>query len=274
MQATGEAGQVTKRDRPTRSAAVLLRSRVRHRGSRGCPRERGACRAGSRSGCPQGHGPEHGQVAFTAPHVSIFVEVDATRTMEFVKRLVAVPARCRGREHLPAADRGQGRDLGCGAQPGRERHVVGHRDHREALHEPGDRGGHAAGAPARRPTSRTRRISLRELAVALQQLTSMARAGCTQPGDAGRHAVDHEHRRPGSGHGHPRSSIRGVGHPGVRGHQAEAVGGGREVVPRWITTLSGSFYYRVVDGGAAARFMSDVARIVEEPALAAGASHG
>ena len=29
--------------------------------------------------------------AFTAPHVSLFVDVDATRTMEFVKRLKASP---------------------------------------------------------------------------------------------------------------------------------------------------------------------------------------
>src|SRR5690606_30456025 len=29
--------------------------------------------------------------AFTAPHVSVFVDVDATRTMEFVKRLKASP---------------------------------------------------------------------------------------------------------------------------------------------------------------------------------------
>ena len=29
------------------------------------------------------------QSAFTAPHVSLFVDVDATRTMEFVKRLKA-----------------------------------------------------------------------------------------------------------------------------------------------------------------------------------------
>ena len=31
------------------------------------------------------------QSAFTAPHVSMFIDVDATRTMEFVKRLKNSP---------------------------------------------------------------------------------------------------------------------------------------------------------------------------------------
>ena len=39
------------------------------------------------------------------------------------------------------------------------------------------------------------------------------------------------------------------------------------VVPRWVTTLGGSFDHRVVDGDLAARFTADVARILEEPAL-------
>ena len=40
-----------------------------------------------------------------------------------------------------------------------------------------------------------------------------------------------------------------------------------EVIPRWITTLGGSFDHRVVDGDLSARFMADVAAILEEPAL-------
>ena len=40
-----------------------------------------------------------------------------------------------------------------------------------------------------------------------------------------------------------------------------------EVIPRWITTLGGSFDHRVVDGDLSARFMADVAAIMEEPAL-------
>ena len=40
-----------------------------------------------------------------------------------------------------------------------------------------------------------------------------------------------------------------------------------EVVPRYVTTLGGSFDHRVVDGDQCARFMADVASILEEPAL-------
>ena len=40
-----------------------------------------------------------------------------------------------------------------------------------------------------------------------------------------------------------------------------------EVIPRWVTTLGGSFDHRVVDGDLSARFMADVAAILEEPAL-------
>ena len=40
-----------------------------------------------------------------------------------------------------------------------------------------------------------------------------------------------------------------------------------EVIPRWVTTLGGSFDHRVVDGDLSARFMADVAAILEEPAM-------
>jgi 2-oxoisovalerate dehydrogenase E2 component (dihydrolipoyl transacylase) len=41
-----------------------------------------------------------------------------------------------------------------------------------------------------------------------------------------------------------------------------------QVVPRWVTTLSLSFDHRVVDGEQGSRFLTDVARIVEDPANA------
>lgn len=40
------------------------------------------------------------------------------------------------------------------------------------------------------------------------------------------------------------------------------------IVPRWVTTLSLSFDHRVVDGEQASRFLSDVARLLHDPALA------
>jgi pyruvate dehydrogenase E2 component (dihydrolipoamide acetyltransferase) len=43
---------------------------------------------------------------------------------------------------------------------------------------------------------------------------------------------------------------------------------GDEVRPRWVTTLAVSFDHRVVDGQQGARFLSDVAAILHDPASA------
>ena len=40
-----------------------------------------------------------------------------------------------------------------------------------------------------------------------------------------------------------------------------------EVRPRYVTTVSGSFDHRVIDGDGMSRFIADVASILEEPAL-------
>ncbi len=40
-----------------------------------------------------------------------------------------------------------------------------------------------------------------------------------------------------------------------------------EVRPRFVTTVSGSFDHRVIDGDGMSRFIADVASILEEPAL-------
>jgi 2-oxoisovalerate dehydrogenase E2 component (dihydrolipoyl transacylase) len=40
-----------------------------------------------------------------------------------------------------------------------------------------------------------------------------------------------------------------------------------EVRPRWVTTVSGSFDHRVVDGDGVSRFIADIASVLEEPAL-------
>lgn len=111
-------------------------------------------------------------------------------------------------------------------------------------------------------------MSLRELAVALEELTRSARAGKTQPGDMQNGTL----------------SITNIGSLGIDigtpiinpGEVAIVAFGtikqkpwvvNGEIIPRWITTLGGSFDHRVVDGDLSARFMADVAKILEEPAL-------
>lgn len=45
-------------------------------------------------------------------------------------------------------------------------------------------------------------------------------------------------------------------------------GGVEQVVPRWVTTLSIAFDHRIIDGEQGSRFLHDVAEILAEPALA------
>ena len=267
VRATGDGGQVTKRD--------LLAHAARTGAS---PGSSGA--AGSAAPRVMDERVERVKVkgvrkataqnmvksAFTAPHVSIFVEVDATRTMEFVKRLKQSP-RMEGIKISPllivakaviwAAERNPDvnatwadteiivkrfMNLGIAAATPRGLLVPNIKDAQD--------------------------LSLRELAEALQELTQTARAGRTQPADmqGGTLSITN-------------IGVLGAdtGTPIINPGESAIVAFGAikqkpwvvdgDVVPRWITTLSGSFDHRVVDGELAATFMSDVARIVEEPAL-------
>jgi pyruvate dehydrogenase E2 component (dihydrolipoamide acetyltransferase) len=40
-----------------------------------------------------------------------------------------------------------------------------------------------------------------------------------------------------------------------------------QVLPRYVTTVGGSFDHRVVDGDVVSKFVADVAAVLEEPAL-------
>lgn len=204
--------------------------------------------------------------AFSAPHVSIFVDVDASRTMEFVKRLKASrdfegirvsPLLILAKAVIWAAARNPSvnatwtgdeiiikhfMNLGIAAATPRGLMVPNIKDAQE--------------------------LSLKELAIALNELATTARAGKTQPAamqggsltitNIGALGID-------------------TGTPIINPGEVAIVAFGTikqkpwvldgEVIPRWITTLGGSFDHRVVDGDLSARFMADVAAILEEPAL-------
>ena len=206
------------------------------------------------------------QSAFTAPHVSIFVDVDASRTMEFVKRLKASrdfegikvsPLLILSKAVIWAAARNPSVNA---AWTGDEIHVK----HFMNL-------GIAAATPRGLMVPNIKDaqdLSLKELAVALNELAATARAGRTKPADMqggtltitniGALGID-------------------TGTPIINPGEVAIVAFGTikqkpwvvdgEVVPRWVTTLGGSFDHRVVDGDLSARFMADVAAILEEPAL-------
>lgn len=208
--------------------------------------------------------------AFSAPHVSIFVDVDASRTMEFVQRLkksrdfegVKVsPLLILAKAVIWAAARNPSvnSEWVTGAS-GDEIHVK----HYMNL-------GIAAATPRGLlvPNIKDAQdLSLKELAIALNDLATTARTGKTKPADMtggtmtitniGALGID-------------------IGTPIINPGEVAIVAFGTikqkpwvvsgEVIPRWITTLGGSFDHRVVDGDLSARFMADVAAIMEEPAL-------
>ena len=204
--------------------------------------------------------------AFSAPHVSIFVDVDASRTMEFIKRLKksrhfegvkVTPLLVLAAAVIWAAERNpqvnatwtdseiqikRFMNLGIAAATPRGLMVPNIKDAQE--------------------------LSLRELAIALNNLTTRAREGKTQPAEMANGTL----------------TITNIGSLGIDtgtpiinpGEVAIVAFGtikqkpwvvDGEVIPRWVTTLGGSFDHRVVDGDLSARFMADVAAILEEPAM-------
>jgi pyruvate dehydrogenase E2 component (dihydrolipoamide acetyltransferase) len=208
--------------------------------------------------------------AFSAPHVSIFVDVDASRTMEFVQRLKksrdfegikVSPLLILAKAVIWAAARNPSVNSEWVSQSaGDEIHVK----HFMNL-------GIAAATPRGLLVPNIKNaqdLSLKELAVALNDLATTARAGKTKPADMqggtltitniGALGID-------------------IGTPIINPGEVAIVAFGTikqkpwvvsgEVIPRWITTLGGSFDHRVVDGDLSARFMADVAAIMEEPAL-------
>lgn len=206
------------------------------------------------------------QSAFSAPHVSVFVDIDATRTMEFVKRLKNSPdfAGIRVSPLLIAAKAviWAVRRNPMVNSTFTEKDITVH--HYVNL-------GIAAATPRGLVVPNVKdahTLSLRDLAQALEQLTITARDGKTQPADmAGGTFTITNLGSFGMDTGTP---ILNPGEVGILAlgtiKQKPWVVDG-EVRPRFVTTLGGSFDHRVVDGDVVSRFVADVASVLEEPAL-------
>jgi pyruvate dehydrogenase E2 component (dihydrolipoamide acetyltransferase) len=211
--------------------------------------------------------------AFAAPHVSIFVDVDASRTMEFVKRLKA-SRDFEGIKVSPLLILAKAVIWAAARNPSVNATWVDDADGTDAaeIHVKHYMNlGIAAATPRGLMVPNIKNaqdLSLKELAVALNNLATTARAGKTRPAEMqggtltitniGALGID-------------------TGTPIINPGEVAIVAFGTikqkpwvldgEVIPRWITTLGGSFDHRVVDGDLSARFMADVAAILEEPAL-------
>ncbi len=204
--------------------------------------------------------------AFTAPHVSLFVDVDATRTMEFVKRLknstdfagVKVsPLLIMAKAMIWAVRRNPTVNSEWTDQEIIVRHYVNL--------------GVAAATPRGLIVPNVKEaqaMSLLELARALETLTLTARDGKTPPADQQNGTITVTNIGVfGMDTGTPILNPGEVGIValGTIKQKPWVVDG--EVRSRFVTTLGASFDHRVVDGDVASRFLADVASIIEEPAL-------
>ena len=207
--------------------------------------------------------------AFTAPHVTEFLTVDVTRTVQLVKRLKAHPefADLRVSPLLVLA-----RAMIIAIRRTPEINSSWDEAAQEIVEKHYVNLGIAAATPRGLVVPNIKdadRLTLRELAVALGELVATARAGRTQPAEMQ----------------HGTITITNVGVFGIDtgtpiinpGESAiVAFGAIREqpwvvrgkVRPRMVTTLAVSFDHRVVDGAGGSRFLADVGAILSDPALA------
>ncbi|MGO3321267.1 MAG: dihydrolipoamide acetyltransferase family protein [Microbacterium gubbeenense] len=208
--------------------------------------------------------------AYTAPHVSVWTDVDATRTMEFVARLKQQPQFADikispllvyARAVLWAVQRTpEINSTWIETEDGAEIQVRNYVNL-----------GIAAATPRGLivPNIKDAQdLSIRELASALQDLTLKAREGKTSPADMASGTITITNIGVfGMDAGTPilNPGEAGIIAMGAIRQKPWVIDG--EVRPAWVTTVSGSFDHRIVDGDKVSRFVADVAAVLEEPAL-------
>ncbi len=213
------------------------------------------------------------QSAFTAPHVTEWITVDVTATMEFVERLKK-RREFRDVKVSPLLVLSRAVILAMRRTP--EINSFWDEAAQEVVYKSYVNLGIAAATPRGLVVPNVKEAqdhSLLDLAGALNQLTATARDGKTQPAemsggtftitnvgvfgvDAGTPIIN-----PGE------SAILCFG--AVRKQPWVVTRDGvDEIVPRQLTTLALSFDHRHIDGEKGSRFLADVAGILEDPASA------
>ncbi|GGM58012.1 dihydrolipoamide acetyltransferase component of pyruvate dehydrogenase complex [Longimycelium tulufanense] len=207
--------------------------------------------------------------AFTAPHVTEFLTVDVTPMMQLRERLGTHP-EFRGVKVTPLAFAAKAVCLAARRTP--DVNATWDEQDGEIVYKEYVHLGIAAATPRGLVVPKVRdadRMSLRELAVALEELTTTAREGRTAPADMLNGTI----------------TITNVGVFGVDtgtpilnpGESAIlALGAIRDmpwvvngkVVPRKVCQLSLSFDHRVVDGQQGSQFLADVGALLSDPAMA------
>jgi pyruvate dehydrogenase E2 component (dihydrolipoamide acetyltransferase) len=203
---------------------------------------------------------------FEAPHVSVFVDVDATRTMDFVKRLKASPD-FQGIRISPLLLMARAVIWAVQRNPTvnsswTDKDIIVH--HYVNL-------GIAAATPRGLIVPNVKEahtLNMKQLAMALEGLTVTARDGKTTPEDMSNGTITITNLG---------SFGVDTGTPIINPGEVSIVALGTikqkpwvvdgQVEVRYVTTIGASFDHRVVDGDVASRFLADIASIIEEPAL-------
>jgi pyruvate dehydrogenase E2 component (dihydrolipoamide acetyltransferase) len=207
--------------------------------------------------------------AFTAPHVTEWVTIDITRTMELVERLKQDRA-FRDVKVSPLLLVAKALILAIKRNP--EVNAAWDEAAQEIVYKRYVNLGIAAATPRGLVVPNIKdadRMSLVELATALGQLTATAREGRTQPAEMAGGTI----------------TITNVGVFGVDsgtpilnpGESAILCFGAvrdmpwvvdGEIVVRKVTQLALSFDHRLIDGALGSTFLADLARVLEDPATA------
>jgi 2-oxoisovalerate dehydrogenase E2 component (dihydrolipoyl transacylase) len=204
--------------------------------------------------------------AFQAPHVSIFVDVDATRTMEYVKRLKA-STDFAGVKVTPLLIMAKAMMWAVRRNP----MVNATFTDEEIIVHNFVNFGIAAATPRGLIVPNIKdadKMSMLDLAKAIEQLANTAREGKTQPAEMQNGTITITN-----------IGVFGVdtGTPILNPGECAIVALGSirpkpwvvngEIQVRQVTTIGATFDHRVVDGDVASRFVQDVASVIEEPAL-------
>jgi pyruvate dehydrogenase E2 component (dihydrolipoamide acetyltransferase) len=204
--------------------------------------------------------------AFKAPHVSIFVDVDATRTMDYVKRLKASPDFA-GVKVSPLLVMAKAIIWAVRRNPT----VNSSWTDTEIIVRNYVNLGVAAATPRGLIVPNVKEaqaMSLLELAKALEELTTNARDGRTQPSDMQGGTITITNIGVfGVDTGTPILNPGEVGIVALGAIRQKPWVVDGEIRPAWVTTVGASFDHRVVDGDVASRFLADLASVMEEPAL-------
>jgi 2-oxoisovalerate dehydrogenase E2 component (dihydrolipoyl transacylase) len=209
------------------------------------------------------------QSAFTAPHVTEWITIDATATMELVAKLKQ-HRDFRDLKVSPLVVLAKACLIALRRTP--ELNSVWDEAAQEIVFKHYVNLGIAAATPRGLVVPNVKdadRLSMSELARALGELTTTAREGKTQPAEMA-----------GTTFTITNVGVFGVdgGTPILNPGEAGIIAFGAikkqpwvvddEIVPRWVTTLSLSFDHRLVDGEQGSRFLADVASILSDPSNA------